>query len=229
MSKFIDSERICPTCSTTFTCRIAVSLNVTRSPAYREAILAEKFHVFTCPSCNTRTLVDEPFIYTDFDRKHWIGVFPLAGEQAWSIHERSAPDAFFKTMRGPHTPAIARKMAEDFLVRTVFGLAALREKLVAFESGIDDADLAVFKLVLAQQMHGLLFHPDRRPLLRAVEGDTLVFHVFSQPDGGELIDVPRALFEETKNDPAFAILREELSQDSYVDPGRLMIEKWEEE
>lgn len=227
MSKFVDSKHICPACGAVFNCHVAVSLNVTRSPAFREAILAEEFHVFACPACHARTVVDESFIYTDFERKHWIGVFPLATEPAWEIHERSAPEAFFSAMSGPDTPAIARKMAEGFKVRTVFGLAALREKLVAFDAGIDDASLAIFKLKMLQQVPGLLFHPAHRPVLREVRNGQMVFHVFPTENDGQLMDVPFTLFEQIKSDAVFNELREEFLKDSYVDAGRVMIEKQE--
>jgi len=227
MSKFIDTAQTCPHCNAEMTCRIAVSLNVTRSPVYREAILNESFHAFTCAACGKKMLVEEPFIYTDFTRQHWIGVFPRSWESAWALHETSAPEAFQQTMAGPYTPAIARKMAEGFSVRTVFGLSALREKLVMFDAGIDDALLETLKMELMRNNKEIAFHPNYRPLLSSTNDQTIEMNVFSiaadQSPSSQLISVPRSLLDELKNSPSYTLLKEEFSKGSYADIGRLMI------
>jgi hypothetical protein len=226
MSKFIDTAQTCPHCNAEMTCRIAVSLNVTRSPVYREAILEETFHAFTCDACEKKMLVEEPFIYTDFTRQHWIGVFPRSWEPAWALHEASAPEAFEQTMAGPYTPAIARKMAEGFIVRTVFGLSALREKLMMFDAGIDDALLETIKMELMKNEKAA-FHPNYRPFLYSVNEQKIEMNIFTvaadQSPLSQLISVPRSLLEELKNSPSYALLKEEFSKGSYADIGRLMM------
>lgn len=193
---------------------IATGLNVSKSNEYREQILAETFQVYSCKTCSEKFMLDEPFIYTDFTRNHWIGVFPANGEPAWVMHERAPLDAFEKNMSGPHTSPIARAMAEGFLVRTVFGLEALREKLVVFDAGIDDAVLALLKIELMRA--GLVpFHPDARPRLKAADQEQLFFN--------HALRVPRKLLEEMTADSAFDEMLLTLREGPYVDAGRVLI------
>ena len=52
------------------------------------------FHEFTCPDCRSEYSVDGPLIYTDFDRKHWIGEFPRAWEGSWELLEHQPLETF---------------------------------------------------------------------------------------------------------------------------------------
>src|SRR5206468_19949 len=92
----------------------------------------------------------------------------------WWDHEWEPAHAFDRNL-GDDAPALARPIGEGMVVRTVFGLDALREKIVAFEHGVDDAQLETLKLRLMTARDDLPRTMSSRPRLMAVTGDVLHF------------------------------------------------------
>ena len=66
-------------------------------------------------------------------------------------------------------------------MRCVFGLPALREKLIAADAGLDDRLVEAFKLSLFETVAGLPFEAARRPRLVVADADTLVFAIPADP------------------------------------------------
>ncbi len=226
MSTFTDLIRPCAHCGAPERRRIAVSLNAGRSPQHRQAILDRTFQSFACAACGKQTVIEDDFMYTDFDRKHWIGVFHSQHEAHWRALESHAVDAFDQNMTGPAASQIARDLARGFTLRTVFGIGALREKLLCFDHGIEDAVLEVLKLSLMRE--GLVdFSPSGRPRLVEVAPETLTLELRRQGSKGwqvATLPVPRAALDEigarlVEHAP---ILRQ-LQAGSYVDLGRVLL------
>lgn len=161
---------------------LATSINATRAPEQRASILAGDFQSFACERCSHQFVALGPFVYLDFGRRLFIGVYPAADEPAWAEHEREPLTAYAANL-GDDAPAIARPVGEGMSVRTVFGLAALREKIVALEAGLDDAVLEAVKLRMLLDGPAPSVDPARRPRLTEVEGDVLVLHL-PAADGG---------------------------------------------
>jgi hypothetical protein len=114
--------------------------------------------------------------WIDFKRKHFFDVWPADAVSEWAEAEGEISTAFERYMRGDRSSAAARELAPGFLVRTLFGLSALREKLVCLEAGLDDRALALLVLLTMRDTPGLLDRPGRVP--RLIEaGDPLVFTV----------------------------------------------------
>ena len=229
MSKFELRKKTCPQCGAVAEREVAVSINGGRFPRDRALIIEEKFQAFRCAACGRTSLVEDPFMYTDFQRKDWIGVFPTAWELEWSKHERAPADAFALNMKGAAASPTARELAAGFRVRAVFGLGALREKLLCTDSGIDDLVLEVLKLELMRTTPPLTLHPGGRPRLAAADEDTLRFHAPSQQPSGEWtageLAVPRAAYDRIARDPSRheAAMRP-LRDAVYLDVGRILIE-----
>jgi CpXC motif protein len=138
-------------CGRTQDVQVADSLQITRVPAVRQAILDGSFHRFPCPGCGRMLLVDKLLAYTDFGRRHWILVFPraLLGERQELLDR--ADDSYRATMIERCAPVV-RGWSEGMFRRTVFGLPALREKLIGLDLGLDDRVIELMKLGLAARL-----------------------------------------------------------------------------
>lgn len=236
MSIFEQRTLTCPHCGTQAEHTVAVSVNGGRSPQYRQQILEGSFQVMTCATCGEKADADGPFIYIDLRARQWIGCFPRAWEPAWRSYENEPMDSWRRSMVD-HAPANVRRMSDGFRVRAVFGLPALREKLLCFVHDIDDRVLEALKLDLLRSHPALAMHPAARPLLVEVGGATLVLIAQVPPaspdsasgDAGAAwrdvrITAPRAELDRIRADaPAWAGVLVEVARGPYVDLGRIML------
>jgi hypothetical protein len=147
MSWFADERYTCPSCQREFMAATADTINVTRMPGARDQILAGTFHRFVCEHCQTRITIDRSFLYTDLRREHFVHVFPKDHESGWPQWEEIAGETFWRGFV-PGPPAM-REVATRFLVRAVFGLEALADKLRVWDAGLDDTLVELCKLELA--------------------------------------------------------------------------------
>ncbi len=169
MSTFIRQPVACPRCGVVGDHEVATSVNAGRSPALRDAVLAERFQVLTCDACGHAFSYLGEFVYLDFDRSQMIGVFPSSSERSWPHCERQTLDAYEPNL-GRSAPAVARPFGDGMAVRCVFGLGALREKLVLADAGLDDVAVEAAKLDLLRSLAGPALAPRQR--LRLVEAGT---------------------------------------------------------
>ncbi len=222
MSVFDQRLIECPRCQCPTVRTVAVSLHGSRVPEIRRAIADRSFQRVTCPACGERHFAESPFIYIDFETWRWIGVYPRAWEAAWRALEGEPLGCWRRTV-AEHAPPSVRRLAHRFQVRAVFGLEALREKLLVLDAGLDDRALAALALRLLHDTPELPPHPAARPVLAAVDGEWLRF-VASLPRGEQLaVTVPRAQLAEIAADPAWAATYALVGAGPYVDAGRLMI------
>lgn len=227
MSIYEKRTLACPHCGQEVEKSVAVSLNAARARVQRQAILDGTFQRFECETCHERFRADGPLIYIDFDRKVWIGVFPAPWESAWWKHEQEPARAFQRNIE-ENSPPMVKEWAPGFVIRAVFGLEGLREKLVAHEAGIDDRTLEAYKLDLLRGMGPYELSGRARPRLRKVEGGELFFHV-PRPEPGNpgrvaMVRVAAAeLARIEANRAAWAPTLDTLSEGPYVDLGRIFI------
>jgi hypothetical protein len=242
MSIFEQRTLTCPHCGARAEHAVAVSVNGGRSPQYRQQILDGSFQVMTCATCGEKADADGPFIYIDLRAKQWIGCFPRAWEAAWRSYENEPLDSWRRSMVD-HAPSNVRRMADGFRVRAVFGLPALREKLLCFVHDIDDRVLEALKLDLLRSHPALVMNPDARPLLVEAGDATLVLiaHVPPSPAAADSaglgaapasraawrdvrITMPRAELDRIRADAsAWASVLVEVAGGPYVDLGRIML------
>ena len=137
MSTFAQRTLTCSACRQPSAMSVAVSLNGGRQPELRLAILGDTFQRIICPSCGVPGRIEQPFVYLDFTRKHWITCFHRRREASWATLE-GEPHEDWKEAMITFAPRIVREMSASFRIRAVFGVDALREKLLCFEHGIDD-------------------------------------------------------------------------------------------
>ena len=146
MSQLEERPLTCVDCGAPFSAQIATSLNAVRSPAAREAVLAGRLHHVDCPRCGSPHRVETTFGYMDVQRGHWLAVFPPEELPEWAAHEVVSHEAFWQV--SDRAPMLWNFRATEMTLRCVFGLADLREKLLIWDSGLDDAIVELWKLEL---------------------------------------------------------------------------------
>jgi hypothetical protein len=217
MSTFVQEQVTCA-CGNVTARDLATSINVSRTPEWRGVILDGTFQRFACPTCGMVAESVIPFIYVDFDRRHYVGVFPIDDEAHWRELEDEPLVAFERNL-GAGAPAIARPLGEGFLVRTVFGLDALREKLVILDADLDDTFVEILKLRL------LVARTDVVPIaanrLRLVAADAT--HLTLVDPVGEHTVVDRSDYDAIGEDPVLVNdLGVTLAAGPYLDAGRVL-------
>lgn len=242
MARFEERALTCPHCNHVAMRTVAVSVDADHGKAQVQEILDGTFQRFACESCGKRYRADGPLAYLDFDDKRWVGVFPEPEERRWWKLEREPAAAFERNML-EYAPPIVREWAPGFEIRAVFGLEALREKLVAWAAKIDDRVLEAYKLALLRSMGPYELGPAARPRLRAVRmdaarGELLDFEVprrveraagaDGEPGGSEwrlakIAIERRELDRVASNREEWAPVIEALAAGPYVDLGRLFI------
>jgi len=114
-----------------------------------------------------------------------------------------------------NAPPMVREWGKGLELRAVFGLAALREKVLLSDAGIDDAWVEALKLDLMRSGRFGPLHPNNRPRVTQVDDKHLVF--------GN-IKVQRTVVDDMMNEPvAWVRAHSSVMGGPYVDVGRLLI------
>lgn len=182
MSRFTTAALACA-CGHVQAARVAESINVTRTPQARASILAGDFHGFTCAACGAALVHRGPWLYTDVERRQMISVRLPEEVDDWAAWEAVAERAFWRQY--PRGGESWRADADGYRLRLVFGQWALREKLLLWDAGIDEARVEVIKLDLRLR-HAV----QGSPIVVAITDDDLVLRVV----GGDAVRVDRALY-----------------------------------
>ncbi len=181
MSTFYIETICCPYCGNPDKFSVARTINATRSPQYREEILGGTFQVFRCTSCHKRFVADLPFMYFDYESSWWIGQFPQSEERHWRECEQAVVNAF-EIACGANAPAVARELGAGMKLRTVFGLTALREKLLCIQENLSDSVLELVKLKLMLLPDGgIPLKKGQRVRLTSLDEENLYFSLLNGP------------------------------------------------
>ncbi len=149
MSTFATVEIACPFCHDSRLRSVAKGVNPERSPHLRQQILDCTFQRVDCDACGKNFALDHPFLYTDFPRKQWIMCFGASQRQK-SEGPRGQMLETFKAASNAAERSGVPHLFHGIRPRLVFGVLALREKLISEEAKFDDDVLEAFK-------HAVLF------------------------------------------------------------------------
>lgn len=181
MSTWEPHALTCPSCGHGAEVALLKGMHITRLPEVKAAIRDGTFQVFQCGGCGTPMHVEKATIYTDFEAGHYVGV-EVAGGTDWAEakerHRKVYDDAF---LIGP--PAAA-ELALSTRHRVVFGLRALREKVLAWDAGLDDAMVEVAKLRLMERDRIRYTEQELRLVAVLPPGDHLLFARYARAEGG---------------------------------------------
>lgn len=178
MSTWAAHDVTCPGCETSFTVQILKGMHITRLPEVQQQLRDGTFQVFTCPSCQQATTVERTSVYTDFERGHYIAVEPSSVtdvHEARQRHQRVFDESF------ELGPEVAQQLGRRLTTRLVFGLPALREKILCWDNDLDDHVVEGVKLVGLNAVGG---SPETHVLrLTQVlpDGGHLLFAVYKRP------------------------------------------------
>jgi hypothetical protein len=127
--------------------------------------------------------VEPTLLYTDFRRYDWFGVFPRSTFLYRDTLARRVDESFRTHMEARCAPVV-RAWGPRFRRRVVFGVAALREKLLCAEHGLDDALLECLKMQLVVSISLCWFSERTQVVLDAVDGEALTFSLVGPDDTG---------------------------------------------
>ena len=144
-------------------------MHVTSLPEQRAELLAGTLHTFLCPKCSAAIRVEIATVYTDFDRSDYVAVEPIGTMLSMELrrfHQGVFDRAF--TLG----PEVAQELGCSVRHRLVAGLPALREKVMAWDAGLDDRVLEATK---ADQQAQRGLRGEEWRLARVLTGGHLVF------------------------------------------------------
>jgi len=134
----------CPRCAGELDVWLARGIHAPRRDDLRAAILDRSLHRVRCAGCDERIEVEQRVVYTDFERKQWIYCCVEADRADWTRWEARVHDDATRLLRD-QSPLIGH-LAHGLRVRVVFGYEEMREKLVVWEAGADDALIECLKI-----------------------------------------------------------------------------------
>jgi hypothetical protein len=226
MSIFKTIRLACPSCGEGVDFQAVASVNADRAPHLRQEIVDETFQREACAACGTTFRLSPSFSLIDHGRDSWIAVLPATERVAWPEHEEAAAASFERAYGAGASPNI-RRIGSTIRRRVTFGWAAIREKLVAQDLGLDDVTLELTKMAL---LRGVASAPiGAETELRLLGGDAtrLAFGWLVSSDESlvEGLEIERAAYDEIAEDAGgdWTELRAEFDGALFVDMGRLTI------
>ena len=225
MSIFRNLSAECPACSTPVTFELVYSVASDRRPDLREAILDGSFQRKSCPACDTSFRAEPEFSYMDIRRGQYIGVWPASKREAWrECAERTRK--VFDEMLGPGATPEAQEIGKRLEARAVFGWAALVEKILAKQAGIDDRTLEIAKAAVMRTLETMPLPGAQEFRLLRMQGDDPVFGWVRTADGtaSGALRVPRKLLADIEGAPqAWSALRDSVGEGLVVNFQREML------
>ena len=225
MSRFFPESFPCPKCGKPVQFGIVASVNASRRPDFRQAILDGTFQCSTCPECSTSFRIEPELTYLDSDRKQWILVQPAAQVADWPVLEEQARQTFDRAY-GATAGAAVRELGASLQARITFGWAALREKILCVEHALDDVTLELLKVALVRSMDDVPLRNQTELRLMALEGEEFLLSwlVAEAELPLETMRVPRSLYDEILAAPAdWNELKAQVSAGPFVDFKRLIL------
>lgn len=225
MSLFVPVQAKCPVCNTVDAVDLAASVNADRRPDLRAAILDGSFQATPCPNCAAAMRLPAHLTYIDAARRQWLLVEDIARLNDWETVEIDAT-ALFDRSFGPGAPAPQRMLMQGGQARLVFGWAALREKLIAAEAGLDDIGLEVLKISVLRRVPHPPFADGMELRLVGVENDSLDLAWLESASERFVaaLKVPLDAYRAIEAEPVpWLPLRNSLSAGLFVDMNRMVL------
>lgn len=189
MSIYYPTQLAC-LCGNHFEANLARSINIERSPEVREKILKGEFHRVVCPSCGNCFAVENAFYYTDLPRN---SVFLCQPRNVRYCYKEDSK-LLKKSVEG--IPFSLSK-EESRLLRVVYGLDELREKIVAQDAQLDDRIVELLKILIFYE-HPFLIQKTRLQLfLTGYDQQKIKFIAYYHNSSGmyEII-IPRGIIDD---------------------------------
>jgi hypothetical protein len=208
----------CPACGHRFEARFLRGANAMRAPALRDAALAGTLNRVACPACGRVHAADATLVYADPPRGHWVTVAPAHELASWAALEHSCLISLRTTLETSVATAFA-----SAVVRLVFDVDELREKLAIWDAGLDDGVVECVKLSCLRERPGIR-GPGARLRVTAIDAAGLEMAAIAAERPGDRAAawrVPGAVVAEVAADPRW---REQLP--ALFAPGFVSIDRY---
>ena len=141
MSKHYETPIECPKCGKSSDFRIWESINTTLDPEMKEKVKDRSAFLFTCPHCGEQNYVDYGFLYHQMEDTIMI---------AYSNSDENEEEMYHLFTEEIDTPLGLDNifLKDEYLLRIVRSMNALREKIYIFDDGLDDRIIELYKLFL---------------------------------------------------------------------------------
>jgi hypothetical protein len=164
---------------------------VTLDPALRERVLSGSIQKHACPTCKQTFTIDTDLLYHDMKRK-----FMISYQSAPGGHTQPVDTRFLEGIGA---------MMSQYQLRFVITWNQLTEKIRIFEAGLDDAQIELMKLFVAQKAFGHVDFPDdtiyfagkRQPLFGA---GSLRFEIYQNGGLWATSEFPLAEYKKVADD-----------------------------
>lgn len=227
MSLFVTQNVNCPACAQPLEFPVNYSVNADRRPDFRNAILNGSFQQEECEHCGKVFRLEPEVTYIDVARRQWILVRPAGLRAEWPQLEEDARETY-RLAYGDEAADAAREIGATLQPRVAFGWAALREKVLCAEAGIDDVALELTKLMLLRDLPDSPLGADTELRLGRADGNELHLAWIRYADETvvETLTVPRALLDDIARAPKdWQALRDEVGSGPFVDITRLLVDE----
>jgi len=148
----------CPRCGAGFRAPVLKGVHISWLPEVRETVRDGTFARHTCPSCGLTVQIESSTAYTDFEHGQYVGV-ESPERTDWRVarahHLRVFDECF------TFGPPVAEELAGSMIHRVVFGVHALREKVLVWDAGLDDR--AVEAVCISKTNHSFGSVASERP------------------------------------------------------------------
>lgn len=172
--------------------QLAIGVNAGRSPEIKKQILDGQMHKVKCDRCNKVLTVEKDFFYFDLTRNTFIQVGKSSRTHEW----KRVSEELHKQIDSTIPKSISGENAN--LLRVVFGLDELREKVLAQEAQLDDRVIEFLKVLVVYEHPFLLREPRLRLILENINEDKITFIASYEHKNRQFrISMPRWIVEST--------------------------------
>ena len=181
-----DEIIVCPECGHEQVIEVTPSVNVTLDPEMRDKVLSGEIFQFTCEKCGFSGFAGFPMIYEDKETNGGFLVYL----------EPDCPDRVV----GIDGDVADKVLLNSITMRLVTTFNELKEKIFAFEAGIDDRVLELFKVLALSNMEASedQAKPDELRFIQITEKDgekTISLAAFREEQYLGVLDMPYSLYQ----------------------------------
>lgn len=138
------SEKIkCPKCGQLSDMTVWHSVTVSDSADLKKDLLAGRVNIFQCPSCSHTALMPTPLLYHDEEKSLMISFSPC--------NDDKLKNQLFEEIKKTSAESGELDNLTDYNLRFVCDYNSLLEKILIFDSGLNDKVTEVLKVLILMQ------------------------------------------------------------------------------
>lgn len=195
MSSFFPCDLPCTACGESHQVQLFRGIFGARLAHVRQQVIKRTFHRFACPACQHVTTAQSQLVFSDFGKHELVVVLPRVHVQEVRRQVEERYGSFAAQLA--HEAGLLEIVQGETTCRVVFGYEAWREKLVAWDAGLDDYVLEAIKADRNIRHFNSPWAQQWRLTMRAAEGHFFLRNVTAaaRPEVYPVLVVPAAEYE----------------------------------